>query len=75
MHTKVLKSSRFLFNVAETTKGSSLFPTLFIAFLLYCFILLIARNLGIPKFGVFILVGLSYHTPHVAHDNFEDEIF
>ena len=28
----------------------------------------------ISKFGVFILVGLSCHTPHVARDNFKDEI-
>ena len=47
----------------ETRKGSSVFLTLFIALLLHYFL------------GVFILVDLSYHTPHVAHDNFKDEIF
>ena len=69
--------SRFLFKVAETRKESSLFPTPSITRLLYCFLLLIARHLGQFSFqslGVFILVGLSCHTPHVAHDNFEDEI-
>ena len=36
------------------------------------------RHLGkcsSQSLGVFILVGLSCHTPHVAHDNFDDEIF
>ena len=63
------KSSRFLFKVAKTTKGSSLFPTLFITLLLYCFVLLIARHLGqcsSQSLGVFFFFWLVYHvTPQM----------
>ena len=73
-----LKILKVLIKVAETTKGSSLFLTLSIVLFLYCFLLLIARHLGqcsSQGLGVFIFVALSCHTLHVAHDNFEVEIF
>ena len=62
----------------ETRNGSSVFPTLSITLLLYCFLLLIARHLGecsSQSLGCLFFVSLSCHTPHVAYDNFEDEIF
>ena len=62
------KSSRFLFKVAKTTKGSSLFPTLFITLLLYCFVLLIAKHLGqcsSQSLGVFIFLLVYHVTPQM----------
>ena len=52
----------------------SLLPFYFITLLLsfaHCYTF---RQGSSQSLGLFILIGLSCHTPHVAHDNFEDEI-
>ena len=51
----------------------SLLPFYFIAS--FCSLLDIYDNVHLKVLGYLFLVSLSCHTRHVAHDNFEDEIF